>query len=234
MSDNWGRQELEASVIAYIEMLKKDARGEKYTKTSYYKDLSDKFGRTSKAYEYRMQNISYVYDLQGRPWLKGLKPLKNVGANVVEQIQELVDINDPFDLELKNGTSLENERKKFDAIVAAKIKTPPKNKPKGSRNPSKKSQSSEQILRDPEVHVWVLYNSKWICECCDKPAPFSKLDGSKYLEVHHVKRLVDGGSDTIENAIAVCPNCHRELHYGESRENLVNSLYSKTKRLIRE
>ena len=29
-----------------------------------------------------------------------------------------------------------------------------------------------------------------------------KPDGKGYLEVHHLKRLADGGSDTIENAVA--------------------------------
>ena len=43
--------------------------------------------------------------------------------------------------------------------------------------------------------------------------PFLKINGARYLEVHHLKRLADGGSDTIENAVAVCPNCHRELHF---------------------
>jgi 5-methylcytosine-specific restriction protein A len=26
--------------------------------------------------------------------------------------------------------------------------------------------------------------------------------------------LRDGGSDTINNVIALCPNCHRKRHYG--------------------
>ncbi|TOJ58505.1 hypothetical protein CGI36_22670 [Vibrio parahaemolyticus] len=26
--------------------------------------------------------------------------------------------------------------------------------------------------------------------------------------------LKDGGSDTVENVKALCPNCHREAHYG--------------------
>jgi 5-methylcytosine-specific restriction protein A len=36
------------------------------------------------------------------------------------------------------------------------------------------------------------------------------------LEVHHKIRLADGGFDTVENAIAVCPNCHRQCHHGRS------------------
>ncbi|MFL2787133.1 MAG: HNH endonuclease [Paracoccaceae bacterium] len=94
--------------------------------------------------------------------------------------------------------------------------------------------TSEQIIRDPEVHAWVLNNSNWICESCNKPSPFLKSDGSKYLEVHHLKRLADGGTDTIENAISVCPNCHRELHYGSEKEEKLKSIYSKVKRTKKE
>ncbi|WP_256325004.1 HNH endonuclease signature motif containing protein [Nitrosomonas sp. Nm132] len=41
-----------------------------------------------------------------------------------------------------------------------------------------------------------------------------KHDGSPYLEVHHKIPLAFGGEDTVVNAIALCPNCHREAHYG--------------------
>jgi len=50
------------------------------------------------------------------------------------------------------------------------------------------------------------------CELCDQPAPFTKKNGDPYLEVHHVKQLADGGEDTINNAVALCPNCHRKMH----------------------
>lgn len=47
-----------------------------------------------------------------------------------------------------------------------------------------------------------------------KKAPFlRKKDNSPYLEVHHIITLANGVDDTVENAIAVCPNCHRELHF---------------------
>ncbi|MEY0334745.1 HNH endonuclease [Providencia rettgeri] len=32
--------------------------------------------------------------------------------------------------------------------------------------------------------------------------------------MHHVEWLANGGEDSVENAIALCPNCHREAHYG--------------------
>jgi len=89
-------------------------------------------------------------------------------------------------------------------------------------------------VRDPGVKAWLLNNARGICESCSEPAPFTKANGGRYLEVHHLKRLSDRGSDTITNAIAVCPNCHRELHYGESRYQLLNSLLSRITRLVRE
>lgn len=33
-------------------------------------------------------------------------------------------------------------------------------------------------------------------------------------EVHHKVPLSAGGDDTVENAIALCPNCHRKAHFG--------------------
>ncbi|HDR7378766.1 TPA: HNH endonuclease [Bacillus toyonensis] len=39
-------------------------------------------------------------------------------------------------------------------------------------------------------------------------------DGTPYLEVHHVVPLATGGEDSVENAVALCQNCHRKAHYG--------------------
>jgi hypothetical protein len=69
--------------------------------------------------------------------------------------------------------------------------------------------------RNPDVVVEVLLRANGHCEMCRRPAPFIRArDNSPYLEVHHLKRLKDGGEDTIDNAIALCPNCHREEHCG--------------------
>lgn len=107
-------------------------------------------------------------------------------------------------------------------------------KPKGQRKPAKNKTGSSQYSRDAAVAAWVLANSKGFCECCKSAAPFQKKNGQLYLEVHHVKPLADEGSDTIENTIAVCPNCHREIHFGSSSKVLVEKVYSKVDRLIRE
>ncbi len=91
VNENWSNDELEAAVKAYIEMRHKSINSEKFTKKSYYQELSNKFGRTIKSYEYRMQNISYVYSLMGKEWIPGLKPAKNVGTRVADQIEKMIN-----------------------------------------------------------------------------------------------------------------------------------------------
>ena len=69
--------------------------------------------------------------------------------------------------------------------------------------------------RSQDVIDTTLSRANGVCEKCNKNAPFiKKKDNTPYLEVHHKVMLADGGEDTIKNTIAVCPNCHRELHFG--------------------
>lgn len=69
--------------------------------------------------------------------------------------------------------------------------------------------------RNPDVIAEVLERAQGFCERCKKIAPFiRKSDNTPYLEVHHLIPLAQDGEDTVENAIALCPNCHREMHYG--------------------
>lgn len=71
------------------------------------------------------------------------------------------------------------------------------------------------FIRNADVVAEVLLRAQAHCEHCLKKAPFiSRSKGTPYLEVHHKRRLADGGDDTVDNAIALCPNCHREQHYG--------------------
>jgi len=77
---------------------------------------------------------------------------------------------------------------------------------------------TEAYVRNPDVVAEALYLAQGKCGRCKQSAPFNReKDGSPYLEVHHIHWLKDGGEDTVENAIALCPNCHRELHFGASR-----------------
>jgi len=107
--------------------------------------------------------------------------------------------------------------------------------PKGNKSPKSSYSKSKSYYRCPKVEAWVLMQSKGSCESCGKPSPFVRQKNSTfYLEIHHVKRLADGGSDTHTNAIALCPNCHREFHYGAKRIDLESKIYKSVSRLIKE
>lgn len=74
---------------------------------------------------------------------------------------------------------------------------------------------SKQYKRNPDVVAEILDRAVGTCEGCGLSAPFNrKSDGTPYLEVHHRIPLAQGGDDTVENAIALCPNCHRKAHFG--------------------
>lgn len=69
-------------------------------------------------------------------------------------------------------------------------------------------------IRSQAVKEYVLARANGVCECCRLPAPFKRKDGSDYLEPHHVRRLSDGGPDHPRWVAGICPNCHREIHFG--------------------
>ncbi|WP_206674610.1 HNH endonuclease [Rheinheimera pleomorphica] len=99
-----------------------------------------------------------------------------------------------------SGVSSEERQKRLNAAAAT---------------PNKRTVSIVVYDRNPDVVAEVLYRANGCCENCLNLAPFNrKSDGSPYLEVHHRTPLADGGDDTVANAIALCPNCHRAAHYG--------------------
>jgi predicted HNH restriction endonuclease len=74
--------------------------------------------------------------------------------------------------------------------------------------------TSTSFRRNPDVVAEVLLRAEGKCEGCFQPAPFARAsDGTPYLEVHHRVMLAAGGEDTVANAVALCPNCHRAVHY---------------------
>lgn len=82
-------------------------------------------------------------------------------------------------------------------------------KPVGS---TRKTVNETVYYRDPYLKEMVKRIANGKCQLCGNEAPFLDKNGDPYLEEHHVIRLADGGSDSMENIVAVCPNCHRKMH----------------------
>lgn len=220
--NQWSNIEMAEAVKVYAEMRNKNFKNESFVKKHYYEELANKFGRTIKAFEYRMQNISYVYYLMGREYIPGLKPARGVSPNQIAMIQKLIS---------KYENQISSENLLFNAEVLKIKSTNDYDISNNKTIPEKYNIEITQFVRDPKVVAWVLNNSKGFCECCNQKAPFNKEDGTPFLEVHHLIRLADGGYDSISNAIALCPNCHRELHYGENRTILLNQIYKNIERV---
>jgi len=127
---------------------------------------------------------------------------------------------------IEPSTDEEVVRRRASRILKRKVV----NRPSGSSSPASFQQSVSHFARDPLVRAWVLLNAKGHCELCEREAPFRKDDGEGYLEVHHLLPLGMGGPDTVENAVALCPNCHRELHYSDSREDRTREMLGKMRR----
>lgn len=91
------------------------------------------------------------------------------------------------------------------------------------RLPESFSTTTTIFRRNPDVIAETLERANGHCKKCGAAAPFKRAsNGSPYLEVHHIIALAEGGEDSVDNAIALCPNCHRQLHFGSSSESVGN------------
>ncbi len=63
-----------------------------------------------------------------------------------------------------------------------------------------------------EIKELAKRKAKGKCVLCNNDAPFKDKFGKPFLEGHHIISLANGGPDTEENVVALCPNCHRKMH----------------------
>ncbi|MBN8033027.1 HNH endonuclease [Vibrio vulnificus] len=94
----------------------------------------------------------------------------------------------------------------------------------GVLHPEKETVSVTLYKRDPLVVAETLRLANGYCELCEVKSPFKTKSGRDYLEVHHVIPLSKQGSDTVSNTVALCPNCHRMLHFGDNAEEMMDKL----------
>ncbi|WP_159236282.1 HNH endonuclease [Raoultella terrigena] len=109
-------------------------------------------------------------------------------------------------------------KSEFEEAVEAAAKLPSSTREQilatESKTPVITEVTTRVYKRSPYVVAEVLLRANGKCQSCLRDAPFLKGDGTPFLEVHHIEWLSKGGEDSVENAIALCPNCHRQAHYG--------------------
>lgn len=73
--------------------------------------------------------------------------------------------------------------------------------------------------RNTLITQYIKQLSKGKCALCKQDAPFIDKNDMPFLHVHHIEYLSNGGEDTIDNCVVVCPNCHAKIHNLESSED---------------
>lgn len=141
--------------------------------------------------------------------------LELVNSGDLSALVQLVTNHGLTDFDFEN----EKSQAEFDKAVKAALDGSESERKERLKNaiprPRKVWRKVEVYVRNPDVVAEVLHRAKGRCEECRKDAPFVRSsNGTPYLEVHHRKQLSDGGDDTVANAIALCPNCHRKKHFG--------------------
>jgi 5-methylcytosine-specific restriction endonuclease McrA len=98
-------------------------------------------------------------------------------------------------------------------------------KAQNSRRPSIRLLSTRSYERNPLVIAIARLRASHRCEVpqCTHPT-FETIGGIPYTEVHHIMPLAEGGHDTIENVVCLCPAHHREAHLGTRAAELAAKL----------
>ena len=82
--------------------------------------------------------------------------------------------------------------------------------------PGRKTTTVPTYERDRRVTELAKMMAKGKCRLCRKRGPFQdRVLELPFLEAHHVKWLSAGGRDSIDNTVALCPNCHRKMHLAD-------------------
>lgn len=99
---------------------------------------------------------------------------------------------------------------------------------KAKGQPPRRTVQRDDFVRNPYVVAAAIIRSNGACETPGCKCPlFFKEDGAPYLEVHHIQPLSKNGEDMLENVAAICPHCHRELHFGKEKDAKLVALKSK-------
>ncbi len=105
--------------------------------------------------------------------------------------------------------------------------------------PKQTSSSSTTWVRNPKIREEALKNASYSCEIDSLHKTFI-TDKHQFMEGHHLipmeyqDKYPSQSLDIVENIIALCPNCHRAVHYASMSDklNLIRKLFKKKKQQL--
>ncbi|MBX8456246.1 HNH endonuclease [Apilactobacillus kunkeei] len=170
-------------------------RGQVYVGTVYKDNEEDSSGNTREVYKFPLT-------LQDKNSL--------IEKNIIDRCtkKEIIIISKLSEKDLSKR-----------AKINSQINIRRSEKSNGTKYHAKNRFVKSQIFeRDIYIAEYVKKIANGHCQLCDQPAPFIDDKGTPFLHSHHIKYLSEGGLDTIDNSIAVCPNCHAKIHHLKSKE----------------
>ena len=139
-----------------------------------------------------------------------------IGLRIFRRIYKVIDLA-PYSLEkeMSNLTIEIQEAKKIPVEVLRQ-----QAEEESHSQADRRSYEGMVYIRNSKVAAYTKIRAAGICQLCGQPAPFKDKDGEPFLENHHLVWLSRGGTDTIDNTVALCPNCHRKMHILDLQEDI--------------
>ena len=99
-----------------------------------------------------------------------------------------------------------------------------------------------QYVRDAQIAAYAKQQASYKCEFNNEHKTFiSDISNKQYVEAHHLIPIKYQDNfpellDIPENIVALCPNCHRAIHYAtpEIKKQLISVLFNERKDYLKE
>ena len=192
--DDWTLEQLAAAVKAYRWMQQRTMDGLAVNKAQIYRDLAAKHGRTPKAWEYRMQNISHVLNQSDQKWIEGLRPAKNVGPEVTGTLLKLLAPAPPTAVSPATSAQLEQQRLLVDKsgfFVPENVED--------QRNRVLRSIVQRQGQQEFRMELLTAYD----CKCA-----MTGCDVADVLEAAHIHRYLGEETNVVSNGLLLRADVH--------------------------
>jgi 5-methylcytosine-specific restriction enzyme A len=136
-----------------------------------------------------LQNLSTVLEGRGQAHDHVVPRSDGVSPGITAMFSKLLDEWQACEQPIYDRT--DRERRASRLLARGLISCPA-----GCNDPPNALRGRTIFLRDPTVVAYVRQEARGHCDRCIAEAPFLTHKGELYLEVHHVRTLAQGGSDT--------------------------------------
>ncbi|EQB34802.1 hypothetical protein M948_20695 [Virgibacillus sp. CM-4] len=200
----------------------------------------DLISKTTNAKNYEAANICAKYFSYKNMNDSKLITTLSILMDLLDNIKELIGRKsiDDFVDELLIKEEIEDLKYQEDILLSKATNT----SESPQKKPSLNSYIKESWNRDSSIAKEAIINAKFLCEVDKTHDTFkSLLSKENYVEAHHLipmnkQNEFEYSVDVPGNIIALCPNCHRAIHYAEKtfRNKLLKSLYSQRKEKLKK